>query len=171
SFFFQAEDGIRDFHVTGVQTCALPICGTFEYNTHLFSHAAIARIECCYQHLLEGILANPDMALGRLPLGAGDHAPRPALEPAQDILQPIDARIGNDPEAIALHARGRTWRYADMDRDARRLAAQIRSHGVEPGDRVGLQFEREPHFVVAMLAALRAGAVYVPIDSSLPPER
>src|SRR5690606_33782809 len=61
--------------------------------------------------------------------------------------------------------------YADMDRDARRLAAQIRSHGVEPGDRVGLQFEREPHFVVAMLAALRAGAVYVPIDSSLPPER
>src|SRR5690606_39732649 len=42
-FFFQAEDGIRDFHVTGVQTCALPICAARAANTRIYG-CALARL-------------------------------------------------------------------------------------------------------------------------------
>src|SRR5690606_24240246 len=68
-FFFQAEDGIRDFHVTGVQTCALPICYTlgttlvmhsnFIHNKATFSHEVIHIYQYYDYNFLNSFLSKP----------------------------------------------------------------------------------------------------------------
>jgi non-ribosomal peptide synthetase component F len=61
--------------------------------------------------------------------------------------------------------------YTDLDGRANRLARHLRASGVRPGDRVALRLERSAEMVIAILAVLKAGAAYVPIDPSHPAER
>ncbi|GAB2561386.1 hypothetical protein GCM10027066_01000 [Dyella jejuensis] len=145
--------------------------GVFEYNTHLFSAKAMARIERCYQCLIEAILKYPDLAIDRLPFGAEPPPAQPVIQPATNMLAAIESRAHDYPDAIALEGRG--WRYTfnEVDGIAMRVAQSLRSRGIGAGDKVGLFFQREPGFVVALLAAMKIGAVYVPIDPGLPRRR
>ncbi len=77
--------------------------------------------------------------------------------------------------SLAVHAdriavEGASWilSYRDLDRESRRLAARLREHGVRDGHIVPLLMCRSPRFVVAMLAVLRCGAAYAPIDIASP---
>lgn len=81
-------------------------------------------------------------------------------------------------ESLAVHAdriavEGASWilSYRDLDRESRRLAALLREHGVGAGHIVPLLMCRSPRFVVAMLAVLRCGAAYAPIDITSPARR
>ncbi|TVZ85419.1 amino acid adenylation domain-containing protein [Streptomyces sp. BK340] len=75
------------------------------------------------------------------------------------------------PGAPALRDRERTLTYAELDRAAGALAAALRQAGVGPGDRVGLWLAKSAETVVAVHAALRLGAAYVPVDPAAPPAR
>ncbi|HEV2146952.1 MAG TPA: amino acid adenylation domain-containing protein, partial [Longimicrobiaceae bacterium] len=66
---------------------------------------------------------------------------------------------------------GETLAYAELERRANRLANHLRRLGVRPEDRVGICLERSLELPVAMLAVLRAGAAYVPLDPGYPAER
>ncbi|GHJ15518.1 hypothetical protein TPA0908_35130 [Micromonospora sp. AKA38] len=81
------------------------------------------------------------------------------------------ARVALHPEAPALTCDGNTLTYREVDQRAGRFAAALRAAGVRPGDRVGICLERSSHLVVTMLAAVRAGAVYVPMDPAYPRAR
>lgn len=76
-----------------------------------------------------------------------------------------------DPSAIAVRTDDVRLSYGEVDRRANQLAHGLRSLGVSRGDHVGLIVGADPHLIVGMLAILKAGAVYVPIDPDLPAAR
>jgi amino acid adenylation domain-containing protein len=75
------------------------------------------------------------------------------------------------PDALALTMDDERLTYADVAELSDRLAAALAGHGVGPGDRVGLLTPKQPAAIVAMLAVLKAGAAYVPLDTESPAPR
>ncbi|WP_082659847.1 Pls/PosA family non-ribosomal peptide synthetase [Aureimonas sp. AU40] len=78
------------------------------------------------------------------------------------------ARFGSAPAVVS---EGRTWSYAEIDARANQMARVLAARGVAPGDRVGLLLDRSAMTYVAILAVMKAGAVFVPLATAFPPER
>ncbi|WP_245945001.1 amino acid adenylation domain-containing protein [Pelagibacterium lacus] len=83
----------------------------------------------------------------------------------------LDAGLRRTPHAPALIFGGRTWTYADLERRTRALALQIQAQGIGPDAIVAIALPRSPELVIALLAVIRAGAAYLPLDLDHPPER
>ncbi|WP_156737647.1 AMP-binding protein, partial [Mycobacterium sp. E735] len=87
------------------------------------------------------------------------------------IPQLFAAQVHRAPEAVAITCGNRWWNYHQFDAAANQLAHLLIEHGVGPGDRVALLVPRSAGAVAAILAVLKAGAAYVPIDPGLPAAR
>jgi amino acid adenylation domain-containing protein/FkbM family methyltransferase len=83
----------------------------------------------------------------------------------------IEAQAARTPDEAAVAFEGERLSYRELDRRAGRLAAHLRGRGAGPDVRVGLLVERSLEMVVGILGILKAGAAYLPIDPSHPPER
>lgn len=83
----------------------------------------------------------------------------------------IEAQSGRTPDADALAFEGERLTYRELERRANALAGHLRRLGAGPEARVGLYLERSLEMVVALLAVLKSGAAYVPMDVAFPPER
>ncbi|WP_048647354.1 malonate--CoA ligase [Nitratireductor soli] len=76
-------------------------------------------------------------------------------------------RAAARPEAVFIEtADGRIWTYGDMLAQSARLAGALRKLGVQPGDRVAAQVEKSPEALMLYLASVRAGAVYLPLNTA-----
>ncbi|MCV7075529.1 amino acid adenylation domain-containing protein, partial [Mycobacterium szulgai] len=158
------------------------ITGIAEYRTDVFDATTIGALIRRLQRLLDAALTDPNRRLSSIDLLEPDeHAHldqignRPALganpRRPQSIPELFSAQVANTPRAIALVFNGERTTYAELDAAANRLAHVLAGHGAGPGTVVGLLFERCPQAVTAILAVLKTGAAYLPIDSALPPER
>ncbi|MFD4175340.1 non-ribosomal peptide synthetase [Streptomyces anulatus] len=87
------------------------------------------------------------------------------------IDEAFAAQVAARPDAPALTAGSATLSYAELDDRAEELADGLYAHGVRPGDLVGLCLPRGADLVAAVLAALKADAVYVPLDPEHPADR
>ncbi|WP_099115050.1 non-ribosomal peptide synthetase, partial [Xenorhabdus miraniensis] len=87
------------------------------------------------------------------------------------IHQLFEQQVEKTPQATALIAGDKTLSYRELNTRANQLARQLIGQGVCPGDHIVLLFERSMVLVVAQLAVLKAGAVYVPLDPGVPDER
>ncbi|UJD76475.1 non-ribosomal peptide synthetase [Photorhabdus luminescens] len=87
------------------------------------------------------------------------------------IHQLFERQVEKTPTATALIAMDKTLSYAELNARANRLTHQLIKQGVGPNDPVAILLERSIELVVAQLAILKAGAVYVPIDPGAPNER
>ncbi|WP_237749530.1 amino acid adenylation domain-containing protein [Streptomyces sp. SS] len=85
-----------------------------------------------------------------------------------DLFRKVAAARGSAP---ALRDAGRTLSYRELDLLTDRLAARMVAEGVRPGDRVGLLLQRSAEIQISILAVMKAGAAYVPLDPSYPAER
>lgn len=83
----------------------------------------------------------------------------------QNLYTVFQERFPTDPEAVFLDADRRTLRYSDVDAESGRFLAVLTSCGVVPGDRVFVQVEKSIEAVLLYLACLRAGAVFVPLNT------
>ena len=81
------------------------------------------------------------------------------------------AQVARAPEAVAVTLRGRSMTYRELDEAANRLAHLLAGHGAGPGECVALLFSRSAEAIVAILAVLKTGAAYLPIDPGLPAAR
>ncbi|HEV7518703.1 MAG TPA: condensation domain-containing protein, partial [Thermoanaerobaculia bacterium] len=153
--------------------------GWFQYSTDLFDGATVARFAAGLEALLTGIVAAPGSRLSALPLlsPAERHqlvewSGATRVYPGHGTLaERVAAQAARTPGALAVAAGEVRLTYRELDLKANQAAWRLRALGVGPGSRVGLCLERSPDLVVALLAVLKAGAAYVPIDPGYPAER
>ncbi len=156
------------------------LSGSLEYDTGLFDPATIERMIDRFRALLAAVAADPARRLSDLPL---------ATEAEQDLVlrewnrtgvalpgeacvhHLFEAQAARTPDAVALVDEGQSVTYRDLDARADRLARRIAARGAGPGASVGLFVERSIAMAVGILATLKAGAAYVPIDPAYPAER
>ena len=94
-----------------------------------------------------------------------------ALDGPSCIHEAISAQAARTGEQAAIEHGGRSVTYRELEQQATALAARLRAGGVAPGDTVGLCLERTPALVVALLAILKTGAAYLPLDPDYPGDR
>ncbi|MER5351645.1 amino acid adenylation domain-containing protein [Kitasatospora sp. NPDC002551] len=147
--------------------------GEAEYRTELFDPATVRRLAADYAALLDAALADPDATVLRLTAApAAGQRPRPArLDPGHCLHHLFERAADAHGERPAVDDGRETLDYAELDRRANRLAHTLRARGVRPGDRVGLLLERTVAVPVAILAVLKTGAAYVPVDLAAPADR
>jgi amino acid adenylation domain-containing protein len=154
--------------------------GKWQYNTDLFDAATICRMSGHFQTLLEGIVANPQQRVSKLPLLT--EAERHQLlvkwndtqaEFPQDkcIHHLFEEQVEKTPDAIAVVFEDQELTYRELNCRANQLAHYLRSLGVEPEVLVGIYVERSPEMIVGLLGILKAGGSYVPLDANYPQER
>lgn len=127
-------------------------------------------------HILETLAAHPDLPLGRLGLldPKNDPRPDPAAEPAPATRTLTDlwtAQATATPDAEAVRAGGASLSYGELDARAERLAHRLTALGAGPERVVGIALPRTPDLVVAVLAVLKSGAAYLPLDPAYPKDR
>ena len=153
---------------------------SFEYNTALFDGSTIERMLDEFQVLLEDIVRNPDEKVWRLRLLPKDEEHRILVEwnqteaefPSQVCAHEwFEELADSQPDAEAVRYRGQPVSYAELDRRANQLAHYLKEKGVGPESLVGLAVERSPEMVVGLLAVLKAGGAFVPLDPAYPKER
>jgi amino acid adenylation domain-containing protein len=99
------------------------------------------------------------------------HASTSASDPGASLLGRFQQFARLDPERVAIERDGVGLSYGELDERSTRLAQRLRSLGVETESVVGICLPREPVFVVALLAVLKAGAAYLPLDPAYPQDR
>ncbi|HZF40192.1 MAG TPA: amino acid adenylation domain-containing protein [Blastocatellia bacterium] len=152
---------------------------TAQYNADLFDEATAKRMLNHYAALLQSCAANADQAIGDLPLLTPDERRQMLRDwnstaadyPHATVHQLIEEQARSIPDAVALHAGAEQVTYAELNRRANQLAHYLMRQGVGPETRVGVCMERGVEMVVGLLAALKAGAAYVPLDPTYPIDR
>ncbi|HWS88663.1 MAG TPA: amino acid adenylation domain-containing protein, partial [Pyrinomonadaceae bacterium] len=154
--------------------------GLLIYDADLFDDSTVARMVTHFVTLLKGIVAEPQRRISELSL----------MEPAEE-RQLIEGRSGTrrdyprdlpvqrlferqaaaSPDAVAILSGGAQLSYGALNRRANQLAHHLIGLGVSADVPVALCMERSPELVVAMLAVLKAGGCYVPLDPQYPLER
>jgi amino acid adenylation domain-containing protein len=150
----------------------------FEYTTDLFEAARIERMAGHLTTLLEQIAADADRSISQLAL-LTDPERRRLLEPAtpvayaQDTLvhELFEAHAASDPDHPALLHNGDQISYGELNERANQLAHALQGQGVGPDMPVAVCLDRGPDQLTAMLAVLKAGGAYLPVDPNYPPER
>ncbi|MFB7677064.1 amino acid adenylation domain-containing protein [Kitasatospora purpeofusca] len=147
--------------------------GEAEYNGDLFDPGTIRRLAADYAALLDAALADPDATVLRLTAApAAGARPRAARLDDGHCLHHLFERAADAyGDRPAVDDGQERLDYAELDRRANRLAHTLIERGVRPGDRVGLLLERTAAVPVAVLAVLKAGAAYVPVDLVAPADR
>jgi amino acid adenylation domain-containing protein len=154
--------------------------GYFEYSTDLFERETIERMAGHFETLLEGIVADPDQPISRLPILTEAERHQILVEwndtaadypKDQCIHELFEAQVERTPDAIALEFEDKQVTYKELNRRANRLAHHLMSLGIAPEKLVGICIERSIEMVVGLLGILKAGGAYVPLDPSYPKER
>jgi amino acid adenylation domain-containing protein len=154
--------------------------GIVEYSTDLFDTATIERMDGHFQHILECVVADPQVRTANIRLlSPGEkaevlrlsHGPLLAVPDKSFVHQVIRNQAKRTPDAVAVQFRDAKVPYRDLVAYSRRLAGRLSSMGVRGEIRVGILMDRSPGLVVSLLAVLEAGGVFVPLDPSYPAER
>jgi amino acid adenylation domain-containing protein len=152
----------------------------FEYCTRLFSAPTAGRMAANFVRLLREIVANPERAICQLDILAepersfvlGGNAPSPSFVPSDECVHHVIERVAvSSPDLTAVTAGRVGLTYRELSERSSRLANHLIATGVQPGDLVGVCLERSIHLPVALLAVLKAGAAYVPLDPLFPADR
>ncbi|TDJ74247.1 amino acid adenylation domain-containing protein [Pseudomonas putida] len=152
---------------------------TLSYATDLFDAPRMQRLCRHYQTLLAEVLAKPEAALAELSLVDEQelarqrlfNGPQTPAVPYQPIHQRIAEHARQRPQATAVLCQGQRLSFAELDQRANQLAWHLRGLGIAAEARVAVALPRSPQMLVALLAVLKAGAAYVPLDASYPAER
>jgi amino acid adenylation domain-containing protein len=196
-FFFPADGATQSFADLTLQPLPLPqqlgqfplaieaiesatgLLGHMKYDGQRLGRSGAARLARQLPTLLRAAIAAPDepiATLGFLPpeeraevtawndTGGAELARR-------DLVALIASQAARQPDAVAIVQGAHNVTYGALERDANRLAHALQSRGVGPGVYVAVAMDRAPEQVVAMLAILKAGGAFLPVDPHLPAHR
>ncbi|MEW1687128.1 amino acid adenylation domain-containing protein [Streptomyces sp. NPDC091265] len=152
---------------------------TIEYATDLYDARTIDALMARLNRLLEAVVTSPDTPLSVLDL-LGEHERRLLLEERsgaatgtseQSLAELFAAQAARTPDAIALVDEDHDLTYAELDEATNRLAHHLVSLGIRQHDVVAVLMERSTDLLTALLAVVKAGAVYAPLNTTDPDSR
>ncbi|MEU6205010.1 amino acid adenylation domain-containing protein [Micromonospora musae] len=149
------------------------------YRTALFDRATAETVAARYVRLLEAAVADPQQRVSALPLLDDAERERVLVTwnetaqelPAATVVDEVQRQAAATPDAVALVHDGVALSYAELNARANRLARLLVARGAGPESRVALALPRSAELVVAILAVLKSGAAYVPVDTGYPAGR
>ena len=149
------------------------------YRPSVFTTAEVAAIADRLVRVLDAFADTPEIPVGRVELLSAEERRRLLVErndtavPLPDTTLPalFESQALRNPDAPAVASDRLRWSYAELNERANRLARKLRATGVGAGDRVAVALPRTPELLVAALAAMKAGAAYVPVDPDYPADR
>jgi len=151
----------------------------WEYSTDLFDEDTIRGMQSRYQQLLEAAVAEPDRPIAELEMLAADERAQVLKSwsgsgadfPVACLHERFEANAAATPDAQAVVYEGEALTYGELNERANRLAHRLRELGVGPEVPVALCVRRSLDLVVGVLATLKAGGAYLPLDPDYPAER
>jgi amino acid adenylation domain-containing protein/thioester reductase-like protein len=161
---------------------AAGIGGAVEFRTDVFDTASIEALIERLERVLVAMTADPGRSLSSVDLlDESEHARLDEIDnravlsagASSAVSVPVlfAAQVARTPDAVALVCEGCSWSYRQLDEAANRLAHLLAGCGVGPGCVVGLLLERSAQAIAAIVAVLKTGAAYLPIDPEHPPAR
>jgi amino acid adenylation domain-containing protein len=153
---------------------------SFQYRSDLFTAETVSRIAAHFHNLLDSVIAAPEVRIASLPM-IGDKERKKLLyewnasgQPFSEdscMYQLFEAQAARTPNVEAVVCNGERLTYGELNVAARVWAHHLITRGVSPGARIGICVERSVNFIIGILAVLKTGAAYVPIDADFPAER
>ncbi|HEX7331329.1 MAG TPA: amino acid adenylation domain-containing protein [Pyrinomonadaceae bacterium] len=156
------------------------ISGSLQFNTDLFTRSQIERMIGHLKTLLRAITTTPEQSLAELPMLTQAEAQQLLVDWNQTstaypqnlcLHQLFEEQARLQPERVALICGEQRISYGELEARADQLAHYLKALGVGPERFVGLLLERSADLVVAILAVLKAGGAYLPLDPAYPEER
>ena len=150
--------------------------GALEYSTSLFDESTVRRLADHFVRVLETVTADPGHPAvrdrhvdgRRACSGCWSSSTRTAGRRREQCVHELfQSRALASPDAVAVEFGSQRLTYAQLDSRADELADRLIAGGVRPGQVVGVLLDRGPDLVAAMLAAWKAGAAYLPMESEL----
>ncbi|MEL7408786.1 MAG: amino acid adenylation domain-containing protein, partial [Cyanobacteria bacterium J06558_2] len=154
--------------------------GDFRYNADLFNASTIERMATHFQNLLSAIAENPAENITSLDLMSDSERHQLLVEwndtqteyPQDQCLhQLFEAQVEQTPGDIAVIFEGQQLTYQELNAQANQLARYLQHQGVQPETLVGICVERSLEMIVGLLAILKTGGAYLPLDPAYPQER
>lgn len=161
-----------------------PIAGSLQlrinYDEAIFTAEQIEVIAGYYAEAFDAIVCDADSLvsdtllvgseeLNRLLVEWNDNSVR--LEANANVIDMLAEAVGKFPESCAVRSGGKSLTYAQLDARSNWLAWRLRENGAGPEEIIGLYIERSVDLVVALIAVLKSGAAYLPLDPSYPEDR
>ena len=175
------ETGTSKFDLTlDLTETSTGLKGHFDYSTDLFDQVTIERLSERFEILLKSAVADPETPISSLPLLSaaeenqlvvGLNETAESFPHAPCLHQIFEDQVKQTPEATAVTFEGRTLSYTDLNRRANQLAHRLIRLGVGPEALVAICMERSLELPIALLAVLKAGGAYLPLDPAYPRER
>ncbi|MBQ8824678.1 MAG: amino acid adenylation domain-containing protein, partial [Ruminococcus sp.] len=157
------------------------INGCIDYSTELFKEETVERMISHYIQILSYVAENQECKISEIPLTTKND-----MEIICKQFEKVDSHESNNvlihelfeqkaakiPNEIALiTSSGKVMTYSELNREANRIAWQLRKNGISENDCVGIMAERNEELVISILAVLKSGGTYTAIDTSYPYER
>jgi len=178
---FEVDNGTAKFDLT-LSLCetADGLTGWFEYSTDLFSAERVGCMATHFETLLNGVVANPNERLSKLPLLSAAENRRLLLEWNEThsdysrmtcVHELFSQQAVRTPAAIAVEFQGQQLTYRQLEQRAEQLSVRLKSLGVGPDVLVAVYVRRSLDMIVGLLGVLKAGGAYLPLDLTFPAER
>ena len=175
------ETGTSKFDLTlAISETKNGLDGSIEYSTDLFEPQTIQRITKHFGTLLEAIGSNPDESVSKMTVLTGaerrevlDEWNDTAAEYPKDdsLAQLVEQQVERTPDAVAVVYGEQALTYRELNARANQLAHKLLRLGAGPDQVIGLYVERSTDLLVALLAIVKTGAAYLPLDPLFPAER
>ncbi|MTD55767.1 condensation domain-containing protein [Amycolatopsis pithecellobii] len=146
------------------------IDGWLVYSKDLFDRSTVDEVATRFVTVVEWLLADPDRPLSQLALTETETFPVVDV-PATTLPELFEAQVTRTPDATAVVFEGESLTYAELDMRASGLAESLAAVGVGPDRIVGVRQDRSLDLIVSLLAVLKAGGAYLPLDPSYPEAR
>lgn len=168
-----------DLTLQAIENESEMFCG-FEYNTDLFKPETVEGFIGIFAMLLRETIENPQAKIGELEILTGTQKKKilaastgAKLEPEAvvDVVELFERRALEQPGKIVVTDRNSSLTYAELNQRAETLAQVLLANGAAPETRIAVCAERSTDFVVGLLAVMKAGAAYIPLDPTYPAER
>ena len=157
------------------------LSGHFEYDSSLFDEASVCVWAKSFCALTQGLAEQPSLAVATLPMLSRSERDQilarsegPCVElPADALTLPVvfETQVALTPNALALQFEQTSMTYAQLNAAANQLARVLIENGIGTGDVVAILLDRSPKLIIALLAIVKAGAAYLPLDADYPVSR